>query len=311
MESLVNAGRRRFISASFIALFALLFMPAAPAQALASGGERRAASSVRKFVFGDVVIEATIRGSGETIMLIPGRGLSADSFSELARHLDKAGFRTVAVNPRGIEGSRGPLAGLTLKDYAADVAAVAEALGLRKVHVLGHAYGNRVARTLAIIRPDLVQSVILLAAGGRVGVLPEAIKALERLESPALTEKEKVEATRVIYFAPHSDPTAWVNLKPFVEASAAQLAAIQATPSASWWSGGSAPMLVVQGLDDKIAPPGNGRALLSEFGARVTLVELRDAGHALIIEKPEAIAKAIKGYLKSQHKKSAAAAAAR
>lgn len=311
MESRVNVRLRRSISATLVVLCALLFLPEARAQAVAARDERRARTFVKKFVFGDVIIEASIRGSGETIVLIPGRGLSADSFTALARRLDKAGYRTVAINPRGVEGSRGPLENLTLKDYADDVAAVVEALGLRRVHVLGHAYGNRVARTLAVVRPDLAQTVILLAAGGRVGPLPEVMTASQKLVNGKLTEKEKLEATRVIFFASTSDPSPWVNLKMSEAGSKAQLAAMRATPVESWWSGGSAPMLVIQGLEDKIAPPENGRVLREEFGERVTLVELRDAGHALIIEQPEAIAKAIKAFLKSQRNKPAAAAASR
>ena len=305
MEAHVNVRLTRSISATLVVLCALLFVPEARAQGVAARDEQRAGTFVKKFVFGDVVTEASIRGSGETIVLIPGRGLSADSFSALAQRLDKAGYRTVAINPRGIEGSSGPLEKLTMKDYANDVAAVVEALGVRRVHVLGHAYGNRVARTMAIVRPDLVQTVILLAAGGRVGPLPEVMTASQKLANNP-TEKEKLEATRVIFFASTSDPSPWVNLKMWEAASKAQLAAMKATPTESWWSGGTAPMLVVQGLQDKMAPPENGRALRNEFGERVTLVELPDAGHALIIEQPEAIAKAIQTFLKSQRNKPAA-----
>lgn len=272
---------------------------------------RRGEPVVKKFTFGDVVIETVIRGSGETIVMIPGRGLSADSFTELARALDKAGYRTVAINPRGIEGSTGPLEKLTLKDYANDVAAVIQALGLSRAHVLGHAYGNRVARMLAVERSGLVETVILLAAGGRVGPRPEAIKAAEKLEKPDVTRAEKIEATRVVYFGPKSDPTPWVNLKEFSAASQAQGEALKATPRDLWWSGGTAPMLVIQGLEDKIAPPENGRALRDEHGDRVRLVELPNAGHALVIEEPKAIAKAITEFLKSRRNTRAATAGAR
>lgn len=311
MKSYFKAPLRHSISIALLLVSAMFFLPQALPQVQATRSERSDRPVVRKFIFGDVAVETIIRGSGETIVLIPGRGLSADSFAELARLLAKAGYRTIAINARGIEGSAGPLEKLTLKDYAGDVAAVVQALGIARVHVVGHAYGNRVARTLAVERPDLVQSVILLAAGGRVGATPDAIKASEKLESGNLTREEKIEATRVIYFAPKSDPTAWVDLKAWTAASQAQLAALRATPSKTWWSGGTAPMLVVQGLEDKIAPPENGRALRDEFGGRVTLVELPDAGHALIIEQPKAIAKAIREFLKSQRKTAAAAASRR
>lgn len=297
----------RFAAYSAIAvlLVSALFMPALPrTEALSPAGP-----VTKKFSFGNVVVEAMIRGSGETIILIPGRGLSADSFTELAKALDKAGYRTAAINPRGIEGSTGPLEKLTLKDYATDVAGVIKALGASRAHVLGHAYGNRVARTLAVESPALVETVILLAAGGKVGPTPEAVRASEKLESADATRAEKIEATRVVYFGSKSDPMPWVDLKDFTAASQAQLAALRATPRTSWWSGGAAPMLVIQGLEDKIAPPENGRALRDEFSDRVTLVELPNAGHALLIEEPKAIAKAIQDFLKTQRKRRTAATA--
>ena len=299
--------RVRYSAIAFLLISALFLAPALPrTEAFSPAGP-----VTMKFTFGDVVVETVIRGSGETIVLIPGRGLSADSFTELAKALDKAGYRTVAINPRGIEGSTGPLEKLTLKDYANDVASVIQALGLPRAHVLGHAYGNRVARTLAVENPALVQTVILLAAGGKVGPRPEAVKASEKLESADATRAEKIEATRVVYFGPRSDPMPWVDLKDWTAASQAQLEALRATPRTSWWSGGAAPMLVIQGLEDKIAPPENGRALRDEFGDRVTLVELPNAGHALVIEVPKAIAKAIHDFFKARRNTRTAAAGAR
>lgn len=76
-----------------------------------------------------------------------------------------------------------------------------------------------------------------------------------------------------------------------------QSTATQATPLAAWWGAGQAPMLVVQGLQDTIALPENGRALKAEFGARVTLIEIDGAGHALLPEKPAEIAAAVLPFL--------------
>ena len=47
-----------------------------------------------------------------------------------------------------------------------------------------------------------------------------------------------------------------------------------------------------------MALPANGRMLADELGARVTLVELAGASHALLPERPDAIAETIIGYLK-------------
>jgi pimeloyl-ACP methyl ester carboxylesterase len=58
-------------------------------------------------------------------------------------------------------------------------------------------------------------------------------------------------------------------------------------------------MLVVQGTEDIVAVPENGRSLAAEFPERVTLVEIPHAGHALLPEQPEQVEKAILAYLHS------------
>ena len=70
------------------------------------------------------------------------------------------------------------------------------------------------------------------------------------------------------------------------------------TPLSDWWHGGEGPMLVVQGSDDRTAPPANGRALASEFPDRVRLVDLPRAGHGLVVEQPDAVTQAILNWLR-------------
>ena len=60
---------------------------------------------------------------------------------------------------------------------------------------------------------------------------------------------------------------------------------------------GRAPVLIVQGLDDVSAPPANGRLLKQELGDRARLVEIPRVAHALPIENPEAVARAVLDYL--------------
>jgi pimeloyl-ACP methyl ester carboxylesterase len=212
--------------------------------------------------------------------------------------LAASGFRAIAVNPRGIGGSTGPLTGITLHDFAADVAGLLETLDTAPAHIVGHAGGNRIARCLATDRPDFVKTVILLAAGGLVAPQREAFAALERTLTENLSDAEWLAAIRTShFFAPISDPLVWrQGWWPAV--AAAHLAAGHATPHVEWWAAGNAPLLVIQGLDDGLAPPANGRALREEFGDRVRLIELSNAGHALLPEQPEAIAQAVLAFLR-------------
>ncbi len=72
----------------------------------------------------------------------------------------------------------------------------------------------------------------------------------------------------------------------------------RATLMADWWVGGTAPLLVVQGLDDRRAPPGNGWALRDQVGDRVRVVDTPQAGHFLVLEQPHAVAEAVIAFLR-------------
>src|SRR6201998_4593796 len=115
---------------------------------------------------GDATLECTVCGSGAPVVLLANAGCSTGYFDQLARALVTGGFQTISINMRGVGGSRGSLDGGTLHDLAGDVAGVIKAIGRGPAHLVGHAFGNRIARCLAVDQPPLVRTVTLLAAGG-------------------------------------------------------------------------------------------------------------------------------------------------
>ena len=196
--------------------------------------------------------------------------------------------------------STGLLDGLTLHHLAADVAGVIEALAAAPAHVVGHAFGNRVARCLATDRPDLVRRVVLLAAGGLVPTDPEARQAAYRLRHETLTEAERLELRKAAYLSPGSDPRllAQVESSPLWAAGNVTEAMQSGDTPRRLVGGGAAPILVVQGLDDRRAPPGNGWALHEQVGDRVRVVDIPRAGHFLVLEQPQAVAEAVTAFLR-------------
>jgi len=60
-----------------------------------------------------------------------------------------------------------------------------------------------------------------------------------------------------------------------------------------------APLLVIQGLQDRIAPMANGRALKDEVGSRAQLIEVENAGHAVLLEKPVVVLNHVVTFLKA------------
>jgi pimeloyl-ACP methyl ester carboxylesterase len=225
--------------------------------------------ALERVVEGPIELEIGTLGSGTAVLLLPGEGGSGtEQYGDLARALVAAGLRAVAVNPRGVSTSRGPLGGVTLHDLARDVLAVAARCGT-PVHVVGRGFGNRVARCFASDFPDAVKSVTLVAAGGRVPARRSPLPPAQRRRR-----------------------------KHWRDAAAAQRRASEATPLDHWWSGGRAPTLVIQGLDDDVAPPENGRSLARDHPDRVRLLEIAGAGHNVLTERPDAVVPAIVGFVR-------------
>ncbi len=235
-------------------------------------------------------------GEGPAVVMLPSLGRGADDFTLLGDALANAGFRAVAIDPRGIGSSTGSLEDLTLHVYASDAASVIEHLGSHPVDVIGHAFGNRVARVLASDRPDLVRRVVLVAAGGRQHIDPDVGTSLVACFDETLGDDEHLDAVRRTFFAPGNDPAVWQDGW-WPEAATAQRAAVVATPVDAWTSAGDAQVLIIQGMHDRVAPPEVGRAVRDEIGDRATYVEIDGCGHALLPEAPDAIAREVIRFL--------------
>jgi pimeloyl-ACP methyl ester carboxylesterase len=236
--------------------------------------------------------------SGPLVLLVPSLGRAAADFDDLCGRIAGAGFRALACDPRGIGKTSAVPGDLTLHDLAGDLATLVELRGEGPVHVLGHAFGNRVVRTFATDHPALVRSVTLLACGGQAEPEPDAAASFATCFKTELPWAERCEAVRTCFFAPGNDPDAWEE---GWYAAAAQLerAAVAATPNAEYRHAGTAPVLIVQGLQDRMAPPANGRLLKDELGDRVKLVELDGCGHAMLPEQPGRIAEEVITFLRS------------
>lgn len=72
-------------------------------------------------------------------------------------------FIVIAPDLRGFGESSKPAKGYALKDYARDIEALLDALGIARAHVLGQSFGGIICQTLAISRPERVQSLVLWA----------------------------------------------------------------------------------------------------------------------------------------------------
>jgi pimeloyl-ACP methyl ester carboxylesterase len=251
----------------------------------------------RNIEVGSATLECILYGSGIPVVLLANAGCSTGYFEDLARVLAAGGLQTISVNMRGIGESRGSLDGTSLHDLAADVAEVVEAIGCGPAHVVGHAFGNRVARCLAADRPSLVRSVTVLAAGGLIGPSKPLGMGFRNATEVKMNGSDCVTVLGARWLSPASDPKILAQVECWPAVHLAHLATSQSVALEDWWGAGTAPVLVIQGLDDEAAPPGNGHALREQFGERIQVIDLPRAGHFLLLEQPEAVSRAVAEFV--------------
>ena len=245
---------------------------------------------------GAASLECTVNGSGDPLVVLANAGCSTGYLERFGERIP--GAQIIAINMRGVGASRGPLGNATLHDLASDVAGVLEALQCGPAHILGHAFGNRIARCLAADHPAGVRSVILVAAGGLIGPPTPLGSSFRDAPATKLTGPECV-ALGARWLSPVSDPNILASVECWPQVHIAHLATSRGVRLDEWWTGGSAPMLVIQGLDDIAAPPGNGHALRDQLGERVQVVDIARAGHFAIVEQPDHVVAAVTDFLGS------------
>jgi pimeloyl-ACP methyl ester carboxylesterase len=247
-------------------------------------------------------IEVFDIGDGNDILICAaGNGRPAAQFDEAAVRLAESGLRVVTYNYRGIGRSTGSLEGLTLHDFAADAWRIADSFEGATVHLLGKAFGNRVMRTASSDRPDRVATITLLAAGGEIPPSSEVQTKFRRYFDPSISKDEWTRLHAEVNYAPANAhlAAAAADLGTFPLVAGAQAEASGRTPLDQWSHGGTAPMLVMVGLDDVVALPENGLRL-AEARPDTTLIGLSNCGHSMLDEQPDTIVRLITRFVRER-----------
>ena len=280
-----------------------LFLVIATAWLIATGAGMVQAEQTRGIVaYDDVRIDLIAEGAGPLVVLLPSRGRGSLDFNELAAGLAGAGFRVLRPQPRGVGASKGPMMGLTLHDLARDMAAVIRHEGGGPAVMVGHAFGNWVARMTAVDYPDLVRGVAIVAAAAKAypngfAGAKELSEAVRKAGDSKLPDAERLKYLQMAFFAPGNDPSVWLTGW-YHEVDEMQFAAGRATKQSEWWSAGNAPLLDLQAADDPFKPRTMMNEIRDEFGDRATVVVIPNASHALIPERPAAVIQSIVAWIR-------------
>ena len=231
-------------------------------------------------------------GKGRTIVCLPGWGDSQETFSKLAAEL-KDRYEVYALDLPGFGGTQAPPRAWNLQNYADFVISVVKKLKLNPYAVVGHSYGGAVA--IKAIGSGLeADNLVLLASAGirnkhsmRKKFLYAAAKT-GKLPLYLLPADRRRKIRQKAYKSIGSDMT----LLPHMEETFKKIIGEDMRDTAAALM---LPALLVYGKTDKDTPPSDGRILNDAINGSV--LEIIDAGHFLHQERPDEVARLIRGFL--------------
>jgi 3-oxoadipate enol-lactonase len=114
-----------------------------------------------RLTVGTIQLHYDLQGNGEPRLLIMGFGLSSASWRpELVAGLART-FRMITFDNRGTGRSDQPDSPVSIVALADDAAALLNALGIARAHVLGVSMGGSIAQELALSHPERLAGLVL------------------------------------------------------------------------------------------------------------------------------------------------------
>jgi pimeloyl-ACP methyl ester carboxylesterase len=223
-------------------------------------------------------------GEGPTLVhLHGGDGLRLTSAHDLLSRF----FRVIAFEMPGF-GEAENQRTQTVQDLAKTMTAAAEALGLSRFNLVGTSFGGVVASWMAVQRRDLVAALVL-----------DAPFAIRREGSEPVSGSPEDFAYRLYAHAEQIPPAPAV--KPTVAARRLKFVRLLCGPGRDTvleeqLRGLGVPTLVLFGTRDGVIPATMGR-IYKELIPNAHLVFVYDAGHALMVKRPEAFAEVVADFL--------------
>lgn len=106
------------------------------------------------------------KGTGTPVLLLHGWGGNLNSFRALESFLISNSFSVITLDFPGFGGSDQPKESFDIYDYSKIVTQLLMAENIKKVNVVAHSFGGRVALLLASQHPDLIEKLVLCDIAG-------------------------------------------------------------------------------------------------------------------------------------------------
>jgi non-heme chloroperoxidase len=242
--------------------------------------------------------------SGVPMILLHGYTDSWYSFEPVLPHLPRS-IHAFALTQRGHGDADRPKVGYRTRDFAADVVAFADALGLGPVVVVGHSMGSVNAQRFAMDHPERVLGLVLAGSFATLQGNPAIIdfwqSGVSQLMDPIDPDfvREFQESTLAQPIPPKFlDTIVQESLKVPAHVWRAAFEGFLEDDFVGEWDKIKAPTLIIWGARDTFCPRQEQDTLLRAIPS-ARLVVYENAGHALHWEEPERFAADLADFVKS------------
>ena len=227
-----------------------------------------------------------------TMVLVHGAGENHLVWPASLRRVDSVQVCALDLPGHGQSGGQGRA---SVSDYAAVVLAFLDALGVQRAVIGGHSMGGAIAQQFALSYPQRVAGLVLVATGARLRVAPAILSGM-------LTDWPGTLDLVTRYAWGPGAPEELVRL------GRAQLAEADPQVAANDYTACNAfdvmervgqiaaPTLVIGGTADQMTPLKYATYLAEKIpGARLATIE--GAGHMVMLEQPELVARHVREFL--------------
>jgi pimeloyl-ACP methyl ester carboxylesterase len=223
------------------------------------------------------------QGTGEPLVCFHGAGGLRVSY---AHEILSERYRVITFEAPGFGESPANDRSATIKELASTMARAVAALGIEQCHMMGTSFGGRLGLWLAIQHPDRVKSLVLVSPAAIAPDAPSMVAASPSRGDMLVAHPER---------RPPSPP-----MDPAVDAIQSALVRRLAGPPRAETEAAMAtldvPVLVLFGTEDRMFPTTMGR-IYREKLPRSNFILVYDAGHAMDIDRPEAVASIVGDFL--------------
>jgi len=251
---------------------------------------------MEKIKVNDIELAYTRRGRGSPLVLLHGYPLDHHLWDDVVPLLEDT-FDLILPDLRGFGESTTVHTPYTMDDYASDIAALLDHLGIQKAGIVGHSMGGYVALAFARLYPKRLSGLGLVSS--QVLADPSDRKEARYKSAADVSEKgiDGVVATMTPKFTSDERLQAFARETMERQQPAAYIGALRAMAermdSTSLLSSFTFRVVIIHGNADALIPADRAREVKAAL-PQAHLVEIGGAGHIPMIEAKEKTAEALK-----------------